>query len=87
LGSADDRKLHHICLLVDDFAGAIAAAGDAAVMQDALVDGGGQVAYVQPAIGPMVELLKPAPGTRELFAMMRDAHRNWDGRDPVRTTG
>jgi hypothetical protein len=48
------------------------------------VPGGGAVSYVQPVTGPMVELLQPAPGTRELFAMMREAHRGWDGRDPVR---
>jgi hypothetical protein len=85
--AADDRRLHHVCLLVDDFAQAMTAAADAEVVQDAMVPGGGQVAYVQPAQGPMVELLKPAPGTRELFAMMREAHRGWDGRGPVRTLG
>jgi len=35
----------------------------------------------------MVELLRPSPGTRELFATMAAAHRGWDGRDPVRTLG
>ena len=28
-----------------------------------------------------MEMLKPAPGTREFFKMMREAHRNWDGAD------
>jgi hypothetical protein len=87
LGVEDDRRLHHLCLLVDDFDAAMAAAGDAEVLQEALVAGGGQVAYVQPRFGPMVELLKPAPGTRELFRMMREAHMGWDGRDPVRSIG
>jgi hypothetical protein len=82
---ADDRRLHHLCLLVDDFAAALAAAGDAEPVQEALVSGGGQVAYVQPRFGPLVELLKPAPGTDDLFRMMREAHREWDGRDPVRS--
>jgi len=35
----------------------------------------------------MLEVLQPAPGGREFFAMMRDAHRNWDGADPVRRLG
>lgn len=86
LDAMDDRCLHHICLLVDDVEAAIAAATDAEVLQQADVPGGGAVAYVQPAQGAMVELLKPAPGTRELFQMMRAAHRDWDGRDPVRST-
>jgi catechol 2,3-dioxygenase-like lactoylglutathione lyase family enzyme len=66
-GVGDDRRLHHVCLLVDDVAAA--------------------VAYVQPALGPLLELLSPAPGTAELFAMMREAHRSWDGREPVRSIG
>jgi methylmalonyl-CoA/ethylmalonyl-CoA epimerase len=84
---ADDRRLHHVCLLVEDFAAAMTAAGDAVVMQEGQVPGGGSVAYVQPAHGPLVEVLQPAPGTRELFQMMREAHRDWDGRDPVRAIG
>ena len=35
----------------------------------------------------MVEILKPGPGSREFFAMMRDAARDWDGTDPVRRLG
>lgn len=85
--AADDRRLHHVCLLVDDLDAALAMAAGAAVEQTGDVPGGGAVAYVQPAQGPLTELLQPAPGTRELFAMMREAHRGWDGRDPVRSTG
>lgn len=84
-GVGDDRRLHHLCLLVDDVAAAVKAVGPAEVVQDALVPGGGAVAYVQPERGPMIELLKPAPGTAELFAFMRAAHAAWDGRDPVRS--
>jgi methylmalonyl-CoA/ethylmalonyl-CoA epimerase len=83
-GVGDDSRLHHVCLLVDDLAASITAMESAEVLQDATVPGGGAVAYVQPAIGPMIELLKPAPGTAELFGMMREAHRGWDGREPVR---
>lgn len=84
-GVGDATRLHHVCLLVDDVAAALAAVGPAEMLQEGIVPGGGAVAYVQPPEGPILELLQPAPGTRELFAMMREAHRNWDGRDPVRS--
>ena len=83
--------LHHVCILVDDMAKARAAARDAgaSVAQEARVPGGGEVIYVDTGGGPgtMVEILKPAPGGREFFAMMREAARNWDGREPVRRLG
>jgi methylmalonyl-CoA/ethylmalonyl-CoA epimerase len=84
-GVGVDGALHHLCLLVDDVAAAIAAVGPCEVVQEGIVPGGGAVAYVQPPVGPLLELLKPAPGTLELFAMMRAAHGAWDGRDPVRS--
>lgn len=82
------RGLHHVCVLVDDMANARTVCGDAGVKvaQEALVPGGGEVIYVDTQGGPasFVELLNPAPGTREFFKMMRDAHRDWDGEKPVR---
>ena len=30
------------------------------------------------------ELYESSPGLRGFYAMVRDAHENWDGRDPVR---
>ncbi len=83
--------LHHVCVLVDEIADARQSCADvgATVAQEALVPGGGEVIYVDTGGGPgsLVELLKPAPGTREFFKMMREAHRAWDGRDPVRRLG
>lgn len=84
-GVGVDGALHHVCLLVDDVAAAIAAVGACEVVQQGIVPGGGAVAYVKPPVGPMLELLRPAPGTRELFGMMHAAHLGWDGRDPVRS--
>jgi NIPSNAP len=54
------------------------------VAQEAIVPGGGEVIYVDTGGGPgsVVEILKPAPGTREFFRMMREAHRTWDGKNP-----
>jgi hypothetical protein len=34
--------------------------------------------------GGMIELIEATPGALEFFAMMREAARDWDGRDPVR---
>jgi methylmalonyl-CoA/ethylmalonyl-CoA epimerase len=80
--------LHHVCVLVDDMIGArtICETSGLSVAQEALVPGGGEVLYVETSgdHGSLLELLKPAPGTREFFKMMREAHRNWDGREPIR---
>lgn len=83
-GVADDRRLHHVCLLADDLAEAEALLPGARRRQAARIPGGGAVAYVQPLVGPLVELLQPAPGTTDLFAFLRAAHAGWDGADPVR---
>ena len=83
--------LHHICILVDDMAHARAVCADAGatVAQEGIVPNGGEVIYVDTGGGPgtMVEILKPGPGSRDFFAMMREAARGWDGSDPVRRLG
>lgn len=83
--------LHHVCLLVEDMAVARAACATAGaeVAQEGLVAGGGEVIYVDPGGGPgsLVEILKPGPGTRDVFAMMRQAARDWDGSEPLRRLG
>jgi len=83
--------LHHVCILVDDMAEArrVCAAAGAKVRQEGKVAGGGEVIYVDTGGGPgtMVEILRPAPGGAQFFAMMRDAARDWDGSEPVRRLG
>lgn len=83
--------LHHVCILVDDMAEARRACAEAGatIAQEGLVAGGGEVIYADTGGGPgtMVEILKPGPGSREFFAMMRDAARNWDGSEPLRRLG
>ncbi len=82
--------LHHVCLLVDDIARARAAAdaAGAKVEQSLELDGGAAI-YLDTGGGPgtMVEVLQPAPGFDALCDMMRAAHRDWDGSDPVRSFG
>ena len=88
---ASREGLHHVCILVDDMANARAAVTDAGgvIAQEGKLPNGGEVIYVDTGGGPgtMVEILKPAPGGREFFAMMRDAAKKWDGSNPVRRLG
>lgn len=88
-GVAD--RLHHVCALVDSIAEARSrckAIGVEIIFEAPVGDTGG-VIYADPGTGPgnLVELLEPQPGTRELFAMMRDAARDWDGSEPLRRLG
>ncbi|MDR6833427.1 MULTISPECIES: VOC family protein [unclassified Sphingopyxis] len=83
--------LHHVCILVDSIAEARARceAVGAEIIFEAPVGDTGGVIYADPGTGPgnLIELLEPQPGTRELFAMMRDASRRWDGSEPLRSLG
>ena len=83
--------LHHVCILVDSIAEARAActAAGATVVFEADVGDNGGVIYADPGrgAGSLIEILQPAPGTQDLFAMMRETHRTWDGSDPVRHLG
>lgn len=80
--------LHHVCILVDDMekARAVCAEAGASIAQEGKVQGGGEVIYVDTGGGPgtLVEILKPGPGSRGFFGMMREAARGWDGQNPVR---
>jgi hypothetical protein len=83
--------LHHTLTLVDDMENARALVSQVGgqVLQEGKVQGGGEVIYVDVGGGPgtMFEILKPGPGSREFFEMMRTAAKDWDGRDPVRRLG
>ncbi|MET0546615.1 MAG: VOC family protein [Caulobacterales bacterium] len=83
--------LHHTCVLTHDIAAAraIVDGAGAKVLVDAKVGADGHVLYVDTGAGPgsIVEILQPASGSDALFAMMREAARNWDGADPVRKLG
>lgn len=85
------QGLHHVCVLVDSIAHAKSSCADAGARMifEAPVGDQGGVIYVDPGTGPgtLIEFLEPQAGTRELFAMLRDTARNWDGREPVRSLG
>ncbi|MBP2276995.1 MULTISPECIES: VOC family protein [Sphingomonas] len=84
-------QLHHVCILVDDIANARSALLDAGatVLIEGKVGDSGAVIYADPGAGPghIVEYVKPMDGGLALFAMMRDAARDWDGSDPLRKIG
>ena len=91
-----DGAVHHICLLTDDLAEArrtFEAAGAQILVTGDVGDDGGVfyadagLSETRPNAGGIVEVLQPATGTMDLFAMIRDAARDWDGGDPVRSLG
>lgn len=88
---AEGPGLHHTCILTDDIAAAraTAEAAGATVLVDGKVGPDGAVIYVDTGNGPgsIVEILQPATGTDGLFAMIRDAGRDWDGNEPLRRLG
>jgi methylmalonyl-CoA/ethylmalonyl-CoA epimerase len=84
---AAGEGLHHVCIVVDD----IAAAKRTCVATGAKVVYDGRAGetlwcYVETGGGPgsMLELVQHAPPSRALMDMIRDAAREWDGRDPIR---
>lgn len=79
-------QLHHVLLMVDDFAKAervVAQAGAEIIVSGGF--GGGKVMYVDPGSGPggMVEILQPGEGVEDMFAMMKNAAKSWDGVEKI----
>jgi len=83
--------LHHTCVLTDDIEAArsIALKAGATILVEAQVGEDGAVLYVDRGGGPgtIVEILQPASGSDDLFAMIKNANVAWDGSDPVRKLG
>jgi hypothetical protein len=88
---SNNGAMHHVCILTDDVAAArrkLLAAG-AELLVEAKVGTDGGVIYVDTKgyPGGIVEVLQPATGSRDFFAMMHEAARTWDGSEPVRKRG
>ena len=83
-------SLHHICIFVESIAEARRACAEigAEILVEGKVGDSGEVIYVD-AGGPghIVEQLQPMAGSEGLFAMMRDAAKDWDGSEPLRKVG
>jgi hypothetical protein len=83
--------MHHVCIMVESIAEARRACANAGaeILVEGKVGDTGEVIYVDAGGGPghVIELLQPMIGTDQLFAMMRDAARTWDGSEPLRIIG
>lgn len=90
---AEGREgLQHMCVLVDDIEDArrrVTAQGGTVLQEGTLPGGAGAVIYVDTGGGPgtVMEYLEIGEAGRQGFAMMREAHRTWDGSEPIRGRG
>lgn len=84
-------QMHHVCIFVTSIseARAACAAAGAEILVEGKVGQTGEVIYVDAGGGPghVIELLEPMEGSDDLFAMMKNAARAWDGSDPLRKVG
>lgn len=84
-------RMHHICIFVESIEEArrVCAEAGAEILVEGKVGDSGEVIYVDAGGGPghVIELLQPMAGSEGLFDMIKDAGRNWDGKDPLRKLG
>lgn len=90
--AAGHEGVQHMCVLVDDIVDTrrrVAAQGGTVLQEATLPGGAGAVIYVDTGGGPgtVIEYLQIVAAARQGFTMMREAHRNWDGSDPIRGRG
>ncbi len=80
--------LHHVCMMVDDFANAraVVAHNGFEIVQEGRLASGAAVMYVEAdgGAGTMVEILTRSDETDAVFGAIKAAARAWDGTDPVR---
>jgi hypothetical protein len=87
---AEGREgVQHMCVLVDNIDEArqrVERAGGIVLQEGRLPNAAGAVIYADTGGGPgtVMEYLQIGEAGRQTFAMMRDAHRHWDGSDPIR---
>jgi hypothetical protein len=88
---AGHEGVQHVCIVVDDMAKARAVCAERGyvVAQEGKLAGGGEAIYVDTGggSGTMIEILKSTPEGAGFFAFLRDAARDWDGSDPIRSLG
>jgi hypothetical protein len=85
-----ERGIHHVACFVDDLAAALAEqrARGYAIALDAMTANGTGFAMVDTSreLGHMLELYERAK-LAPFYAMVREAARGWDGREPLRRVG
>ncbi len=83
--------LHHVGILVGDIAMAekvCVDAGASVLLEGTMSGGRGRFFYARMAdFAPFLEVIEPSSKLLAAFEFMREAARNWDGRDPVRRAG
>jgi len=87
---ASKTGLHHMALYCDDFEANLDAyrkAGAEVAFSGLMM--GAKVCWLDTCstLGFMVELVEKNPIADHVYAQFRDAARNWDGTNPVRTLG
>lgn len=90
VGTGPLGGLHHVCILVDDIEEAYRVCceqGAEIVIEGQLGDS--RVIYVDPGMGPghLVEILQQGESGPDLFAMIKQAGKDWDGSEPLRKLG
>ena len=79
--------LQHVGALTDDLDRALDDnALRSKIVQDGVTAAGQRFAYVDTALhnGSMLEIVETDAGMLKAFDYMKEAARNWDGRDPIR---
>ena len=85
--AAHESGLHHVASFVVDLDIALERCGDAGLRTAmTALAGGTRFAFVDAVAdtGHFWELYEPTDGLRGFYAMVRNAHQDWDQRDPVR---
>jgi hypothetical protein len=87
---AGKTGMHHMALYCNDYDADFAAyteSGAAAAFTGKVF--GNRVAYMDTSatVGYMVELIEGSEGCEQIFAQVREASKNWDGKDPIRKLG
>ncbi|MDA0338866.1 MAG: hypothetical protein O2910_03355, partial [Proteobacteria bacterium] len=79
--------LHHVLCRVDNIKAArelCEQAGGVAVTEGHLPGSGSFIYFDMGGPGPMLEIVWLEPAFERLFAFMRKAATEWDGKDPIR---
>ncbi len=85
----DRDGLHHVCILADSMREArdVCASAGIFVVQEMVMDGAEAIYVDAGSSSPLVEIFQASPALLQGAAMMRDAARHWDGKDPLRRLG
>lgn len=86
-GAAGLHHVGHYCSNYEADRAALLATGADMAFEGLMM--GARTCYVDttPTLGFMTELITANPVAEQVFAHIRDAHRDWDGSDPVRSMG